>query len=116
MRTAQVQADITDPEGILGVLRSIKAEIKYLLEEGQVVVEFNKSREKRITKCTELSDQISEHLTDFLCHAETMETMIHEDQLSLLSTDRDIDQLQSVQGKKYTRTLLFRALFIQELT
>lgn len=98
MRTAQVQADISDPEGILGVFKSLQSDVIDLQEKCQAIVELNKSRGERINKCTELSNQISDQLTDYLCHAETTETVIHEDSMALSSSDRDIEQLLSVQG------------------
>ncbi|XP_045198988.1 calcium-binding and coiled-coil domain-containing protein 1-like isoform X2 [Mercenaria mercenaria] len=90
MSSVETQVDISDPEGVLGVIRSLHGQLQDLQNVNQ---ELLQGREDRIQTSADLSNQVSERISDLLNTAETMERSISEDGSAISSTDQELQDL-----------------------
>lgn len=101
MTSTEIQVNISDPEGVLGVIRSLYCQLQDLNAANQSLIQMNKARKERIQTTTELSEQMTEKLTDLLNSAQTMEAAVEKNTESTSSSDQELQDLLNEKGKTY---------------
>jgi DNA anti-recombination protein RmuC len=99
MTSVETQVSVTDPEGIVGVIRSLYSQLQELQE-------FNKSliqdRQDLVQTSEDIGTRLSERVTDLLNTAESMERVISEDSAAITSTDTELQDLLNEKGDTFT--------------
>ncbi|XP_052818429.1 uncharacterized protein LOC128244467 [Mya arenaria] len=93
MTSVGVQAEITDPEGILGVIRSFRSQLLEIRDVNETLVDLRKTRESSIQRTLSLSERLSDKIGDLLSGAQTMETLLHEDCDAISTCKRELEDL-----------------------
>lgn len=101
MTSVETQVSVTDPEGIVGVIRSLYSQLQELQE-------FNKSliqdRQDLVQTSEDIGTRLSERVTDLLNTAESMERVISEDSAAITSTDTELQDLLNEKERLEAKT------------
>ncbi|KAH3843875.1 paramyosin-like isoform X2 [Dreissena polymorpha] len=93
MTSVGVQADVNDPEGILGVIRSFREQMVEIQQLNQTLIDLKNARQSKLDTTTTLSERLSEQIDDLIRRAETTESILHDDKSAIDAYSKELEDL-----------------------